>query len=200
MRKTFLLRLTRIFVAMAAVVGIALHPTSKLVDGVSGATRQKSRASASDESSTTSDNSIKTSDNSIETSDNSSTTSDNIIRTSNDSSPTSNNSTITSNNSNPTIAIGWVKEGTNWTYIKKDGYKATDWLNDGSKWYYFSSNGEMLTGSSGGIGVKLLYALYSGTKDVFWASVITSACMGIFSYFIVIFFEKICMPWRKQIA
>jgi len=55
-----------------------------------------------------------------------------------------------------------------------------------------------MLGSSGGIGVKLLYALYSGTKDVFWASVITSACMGIFSYFIVIFFEKICMPWRKQ--
>lgn len=55
-----------------------------------------------------------------------------------------------------------------------------------------------MLGSSGGIGVKLLYALYSGTKDVFWASVITSACMGIFSYFIVILFEKICMPWRKQ--
>jgi NitT/TauT family transport system permease protein len=55
-----------------------------------------------------------------------------------------------------------------------------------------------MLGSSGGIGVKLLYALYSGTKDVFWASVITSALMGIISYFIVIFFERICMPWRKQ--
>lgn len=55
-----------------------------------------------------------------------------------------------------------------------------------------------MLGSSGGIGVKLLYSLYSGTKDVFWASVVTSALMGILSYFIVILFEKICMPWRKQ--
>ncbi len=55
-----------------------------------------------------------------------------------------------------------------------------------------------MLGSSGGIGVKLLYSLYSGTKDVFWGSVVTSALMGILSYFIVILFEKICMPWRKQ--
>lgn len=55
-----------------------------------------------------------------------------------------------------------------------------------------------MLGSSGGIGVKLLYSLYSGTKDVFWASVVTSALMGIISYFVVILFEKICMPWRKQ--
>lgn len=55
-----------------------------------------------------------------------------------------------------------------------------------------------MLGSSGGIGVKLLYSLYSGTKDVFWASVVTSALMGIMGYFVVIFFEKICMPWRKQ--
>ena len=55
-----------------------------------------------------------------------------------------------------------------------------------------------MLGSSGGIGVKLLYSLYSGTKDIFWGSVTTSALMGIISYLIVIFFEKICMPWRKQ--
>lgn len=57
-----------------------------------------------------------------------------------------------------------------------------------------------MLGSSGGIGVKLLYSLYSGTKDIFWASVVTSALMGIISYFIVILFEKVCMPWRKQVA
>lgn len=57
-----------------------------------------------------------------------------------------------------------------------------------------------MLGSSGGIGVKLLYSLYSGTKDIFWASVVTSALMGIIGYFVVIFFEKICMPWRKQAA
>ena len=50
MRKTYILRLTRLFTAMAAVVGIALHPASKLVDGVSGATRQKNNTSTSDNS------------------------------------------------------------------------------------------------------------------------------------------------------
>lgn len=55
-----------------------------------------------------------------------------------------------------------------------------------------------MLGSSGGIGVKLLYSLYSGTKDVFWGSVVTSALMGIISYFIVIIFERLCMPWKKQ--
>ena len=59
--------------------------------------------------------------------------------------------------------------------------------------------GDML-GSSGGIGVKLLYSLYSGAKDVFWSSVLTSALMGILSYFIIVFLEKICMPWRKEAA
>lgn len=57
-----------------------------------------------------------------------------------------------------------------------------------------------MLGSSGGIGVKLLYSLYSGTKDVFWSSVLTSAIMGILSYFIIVFLEKICMPWRKEAA
>lgn len=57
-----------------------------------------------------------------------------------------------------------------------------------------------MLGSSGGIGVKLLYSLYSGIKDVFWASVVTSAFMGIISYFIVVFLEKICMPWNKQLS
>jgi len=57
-----------------------------------------------------------------------------------------------------------------------------------------------MLGSSGGIGVKLLYALYSGTRDIFWGSVVTSACMGIVSYFIIVLLEKICMPWRKQVA
>ena len=57
-----------------------------------------------------------------------------------------------------------------------------------------------MLGSSGGIGVKLLYSLYSGTKDIFWSSVLTSALMGILSYFIIVFLEKICMPWRKEAA
>ena len=57
-----------------------------------------------------------------------------------------------------------------------------------------------MLGSKGGIGVKLLYSLYSGTKDIFWASVVTSALMGIISYLIVILVEKICIPWKKQAA
>ncbi|MFV0528544.1 MAG: ABC transporter permease [Lachnospiraceae bacterium] len=54
-----------------------------------------------------------------------------------------------------------------------------------------------MLGSSGGIGVKLLYSLYSGTKDIFWASVITSAVMGLISYFVVAILEKICTPWNQ---
>ena len=57
-----------------------------------------------------------------------------------------------------------------------------------------------MLGSKGGIGVKLLYSLYSGTRDVFWASVVTSAFMGILSYMIVVLVEKVSMPWRKQAA
>lgn len=57
-----------------------------------------------------------------------------------------------------------------------------------------------MLGSSGGIGVKLLYSLYSGAKDVFWGSVVTCALMGIIGYLIVILFEKLCMPWKKEIA
>jgi ABC-type nitrate/sulfonate/bicarbonate transport system permease component len=57
-----------------------------------------------------------------------------------------------------------------------------------------------MLGSSGGIGVKLLYSLYSGSKDLFWGSVVTSALMGIISYFIVVLAEKICIPWKKQVS
>ncbi|MDF2566943.1 MAG: binding-protein-dependent transport system inner rane component, partial [Oscillospiraceae bacterium] len=42
-----------------------------------------------------------------------------------------------------------------------------------------------MLGSSGGIGVKILYSLYSGSNDIFWAAVVTSAFMGIISYYIV---------------
>ncbi len=55
-----------------------------------------------------------------------------------------------------------------------------------------------MLGSSGGIGVQLLYALYSGSKDVFWASVVVSAFMGIVSYLIVILTQKVVIPWKKE--
>ncbi len=55
-----------------------------------------------------------------------------------------------------------------------------------------------MLGSKNGIGVKLLYSLYGGTKDIFWASVVTSALMGIISYFIVIIAERIFIPWKKE--
>lgn len=57
-----------------------------------------------------------------------------------------------------------------------------------------------MLGSSGGIGVKLLYSLYSGTRDIFWGSVATSAFMGIFSYLMILVLERICMPWKKQLV
>ncbi len=55
-----------------------------------------------------------------------------------------------------------------------------------------------MLGSKNGIGVKLLYALYGGTKDIFWASVVTSAFMGIISYLVVIVAERILIPWQRE--
>jgi len=53
-----------------------------------------------------------------------------------------------------------------------------------------------MLGSQSGIGVKILYALYSNSSDIFWASVVTSAMMGIISYYVVIFIQKVCFPWE----
>jgi NitT/TauT family transport system permease protein len=53
-----------------------------------------------------------------------------------------------------------------------------------------------MLGSKSGIGVKLLYSLYGGAMDVFWASVLVSAAMGILSYALVLLVEKICLPWE----
>ena len=57
-----------------------------------------------------------------------------------------------------------------------------------------------MLGSRGGIGVKILYSLYSSNSDIFWASVLTSAFMGIISFYIVVFAENILLPWKKHIA
>lgn len=54
-----------------------------------------------------------------------------------------------------------------------------------------------MLGSKGGIGVKLLYSLYGGEKDIFWASVLVCAAIGMLSYFIIILAEKILIPWKK---
>jgi NitT/TauT family transport system permease protein len=56
-----------------------------------------------------------------------------------------------------------------------------------------------MLGSKNGIGVKLLYALYGGAKDIFWASVLTSAAMGVFSYLFIAQAEKVLVPWRKSL-
>ena len=53
-----------------------------------------------------------------------------------------------------------------------------------------------MLGSKSGIGVKLLYSLYGGQTDIFWASVLTSAAMGIASYLAVLLAERLCVPWR----
>ena len=55
-----------------------------------------------------------------------------------------------------------------------------------------------MLGSRGGIGVKLLYSLYGGDKEVFWASVLTCAIMGLFSYGLIIVCEKLLIPWKKD--
>lgn len=53
-----------------------------------------------------------------------------------------------------------------------------------------------MLGSKDGIGVKLLYALYGGNMDIFWASVVTSALMGMVSYLVILLAEKIFVPWE----
>lgn len=54
-----------------------------------------------------------------------------------------------------------------------------------------------MLGSSSGIGVKLLYSLYTGSADIFWASVVTSGLMGVASYYIIVLMEQLCMPWKR---
>lgn len=57
-----------------------------------------------------------------------------------------------------------------------------------------------MLGSKSGIGVKILYALYSNSANIFWASVLTSAFMGIISFYIVVFAERLCLPWQNTAA
>lgn len=54
-----------------------------------------------------------------------------------------------------------------------------------------------MLGSKSGIGVKILYSLYSNSSDIFWASVITSAFMGISSFYLVVFAERLALPWKN---
>jgi NitT/TauT family transport system permease protein len=56
-----------------------------------------------------------------------------------------------------------------------------------------------MLGSKNGIGVKLIYALYGGQSDVFWAAVLTSAAMGIVAYLVIAGAEKIFVPWKKPV-
>lgn len=54
-----------------------------------------------------------------------------------------------------------------------------------------------MLGSKDGIGVKLLYSLYGGNMDIFWASVIVSALLGVLSYLAVVLAEYLFVPWRR---
>lgn len=55
-----------------------------------------------------------------------------------------------------------------------------------------------MLGSSSGIGVRMLYALYSSSMDIFWAAVTTSALMGIISYYVIVVLERILIPWKQE--
>ena len=54
-----------------------------------------------------------------------------------------------------------------------------------------------MLGSSSGIGVQLMYSLYGGLKDLFWAAVVMCALMGVISYYIVVLLEKLIIPWKS---
>lgn len=69
-----------------------------------------------------------------------------------------------------TVPVGaaWKKDSTgNWTYLQKNGSKATGWLTLQGKWYHFDSNGLMETGwvYSGG---KWYYMASDGTMKTGW--------------------------------
>lgn len=55
-----------------------------------------------------------------------------------------------------------------------------------------------MLGSSSGIGVKILYSLYSSSTQIFWAAVATSAALGIISYYIVVIIEKLTLPYNRN--
>lgn len=57
-----------------------------------------------------------------------------------------------------------------------------------------------MLGSKSGIGVKILYSLYSSSTNIFWASVITSAFMGIISFYLVVFAQRLLLPWQSVSA
>lgn len=57
-----------------------------------------------------------------------------------------------------------------------------------------------MLGSSSGIGVKILYSLYSSSTDNFWAAVTISALMGILSYYVIVLIESLTLPWKKKAA
>lgn len=52
-----------------------------------------------------------------------------------------------------------------------------------------------MLGSKDGIGVKLLYSLYGGAMDQFWASVLISAFMGLASAAVISVAERLFLPW-----
>lgn len=55
-----------------------------------------------------------------------------------------------------------------------------------------------MLGSSDGIGVRMLYALYSSSMDTFWAAVTVSALMGIISYYVIVLLERFLIPWKQE--
>jgi len=52
-------------------------------------------------------------------------------------------------------------------------------------------------GAAEGIGYNLTYALYTGNYPIFWASVLSSAVMGILGYYAVVVLEAACAPWKR---
>ncbi len=55
-------------------------------------------------------------------------------------------------------------------------------------------------GAAEGLGYNLTYALYTGSYGLFWATVLSSAAMGILGYYAVVALERAAFPWRKTKA
>ena len=70
-----------------------------------------------------------------------------------------------------TDKVGWMKSGSRYWYLYKDGaYAKNDWISNNGKWYYFGSDGYMVTGWKK-INKKWYYFSSQGEMQTGWKSI-----------------------------
>ena len=64
------------------------------------------------------------------------------------------------------MTTGWLKDGSNWYYLKSSGEMQTGWLKDKGIWYYLESSGTMKTSQWFQVSGKHYYVNVSGELAV----------------------------------